>query len=131
MPAFVVNTLVSEWLAAEQFLDAGVSLASVRFHDSGLPSVYLRLVKKRAMTLGGHIFFRDATLTDQARQANWPLYAHELVHVGQYRQMGTARFVLAYMRDMAKARFRYSRALPLEAPAYERQHDAEKRLGLR
>jgi hypothetical protein len=122
---------VGDWLTAESLLDAEVPLASVRFHDSGLPSVYLRIVKKRAMTLGDHIFFRDADLADQARQVNWPLYAHELVHVAQYRRSGKTRFFASYGRDMLKAGLKYSRSLPLEAPAYERQRLAEERLGMR
>jgi hypothetical protein len=131
MTAYRMNEFVGEWLTAEALLDAEVSLSEVRFHDSGLPSVYLRIVKKRAMTLGDHIWFRDTELADQARQANWPLYAHELVHVAQYRRSGKAKFFATYGRDMLKAGLKYSRKLALEAPAYERQWEAERRLGMR
>jgi hypothetical protein len=126
-----VTAIVSDWLSAEGFVDDGVRVAEVRFHDSELLSTYLRIVKKRAITFGGHVWFRDAALADQAVQANWPLYVHELVHVGQYRERGLLRFLAAYLWHFAKAGFRYSRRLPLEAPAYERQREAERRLGLR
>lgn len=131
MAAAAVSAILGEWLAAESLLDEGVLLERVRFHDGGLPSLYLRLVKRRAITFGDHVWFREAAVGDQARQANWPLFAHELVHVAQYRRLGATRFVAVYLRDLARARFRYSRQLPLEAPAYERQRVAEERLGLR
>ncbi len=131
MTAYRMTSIVSEWLTAEALLDDGISLEEVRLHDGGLPSVYLRTVKKRAITFGDHVWFRDRELTDQAKQANWPLYVHELVHVAQYRKQGRPRFLGAYVRDFAKGGFRYSRSLALEAPAYERQHEAERRLGLR
>jgi hypothetical protein len=131
MTARAVTAIVSDWLAAEGLVDEAVPVGDVRFHDSGLLSAYLRLVKKRAITFGRHVWFREPALADQAVQANWPLFAHELVHVGQYRERGFARFLAAYLWHFAKAGFRYSRKLPLEAPAYERQREAERRLGLR
>jgi hypothetical protein len=131
MTAYRMTAIVGDWLAAESLLDPDVSLDSVRFHDSGAPSLYLRLVKKRAITLGDHVWFRDAGLTDQAKQANWPLYAHELVHVAQYRRAGKVKFLGSYSWDMLKAGLKYSKSLPMEKPAYERQRTAEERLGLR
>ena len=57
---------------------------------------------------------------DEHRRDDVALLVHELVHVAQYRRLGKARFLRQYLLDLAKARG-YSRRLPLEAPAYERQ----------
>jgi hypothetical protein len=51
---------------------------------------------------------------------------HELVHVAQYRSLGTWRFVSRYLWDLAKRGFRYSKSLPLEATAYGRQGMAKQ-----
>ena len=85
--------------------------------------MYLRLVKKRAITIGPNIWFRD-----DAARADTTLIVHELVHVGQYARMGIPRFLTVYIKDMAKARFHYSHDLPLEAPAYARQARAKELL---
>lgn len=101
-------------------------LERIRVHTSGPPAWYIRAVKKRAITLGRHVWVRDARLVEDV-----PLLAHELVHVRQFRKMGIVAFGWRYFWDMARAGFRYSRKLPLEAPAYARQREEEERLGLR
>ena len=106
--------------ALSALVDPSVDPTSVRLHIGGLPGAYLRLVKKRAITIGQHIWFRDEAARDDRA-----LVIHELVHVGQYRQMGVPRFIARYVRDLARARFRYSHDLPLEAPAYARQAEAK------
>jgi hypothetical protein len=131
MTAYRLASDLRDWLGREELLDSEVSLEEVRFHHGGPVSLYLRLVRKRAITFGDHVYFRDRGLTEQGVPANWPLYAHELVHVAQYRRAGASKFLAVYSRDMLKAGLRYSRRLALEAPAYERQRLAEERLGLR
>ena len=116
-----VTNLVS---TSSGLVDPDVTLADVRLRIGGPIGWYLRLVKKRGMTIGRNIFFRD-----EAARADTALVIHELVHVAQYARMGIPRFLMAYLRDMAKARFHYSHTLPLEAPAYERQSRAEELLG--
>ena len=113
-------------LALHQLVDEPGDLDRIRLHTSGPPAWYIRTMKKRAITLGRHVWVRDARLLEDV-----PLLAHELVHVRQFRSMGTAQFCWRYSWDIARAGFRYSRKLPLEAPAYERQRLAEERLGLR
>jgi len=49
--------------------------------------------------------------------------AHELKHVQQYRTYGHLGFLLRYFVDLARHRFRYSRALPLEAECYALQSE--------
>ena len=78
------------------------------------------------ITLGTQVWFRNETKRDDLE-----LVAHELVHVAQYREFGLFGFWRRYFVDMAKAGFRYSKKLPLEAPAYDRQRLAEEALGLR
>ena len=116
----VVST-TGQWLQANALLDDGLALADVRLHIGGPLSWYLRLVKKSAITVGANIWF-----VSEAKRDDLALLAHELVHVGQYREMGVPRFLARYGRDMLKAGFRYSRKLPLEAPAYERQALAKR-----
>ena len=82
---------------------------------------YLRLVGQGAITLGDHVFFREQRKRDDA-----DLIVHELVHVGQYRTLGRLRFVGRYLRDWAQRGMRYSKGLPLEAPAYTRQETAKQ-----
>ncbi len=116
----VVST-TGQWLQANALLDDGLALADVRLHIGGPLSWYLRLVKKSAITVGANIWF-----VSEAKRDDLALLAHELVHVGQYREMGVPRFLARYGLDMLKAGLRYSRKLPLEAPAYERQALAKR-----
>lgn len=106
-----------DWLRANDLLDAEIAgdLAAVRLHSSGPPRWYLSLVGRSAITFGDHVWFREAHRSNDRR-----LLAHELVHVAQYRRLGHLRFIGRYLLDLAKAFGRYSRELPLEAPAYER-----------
>jgi Domain of unknown function (DUF4157) len=109
------------WLQSNDLLEPGADLESVRLHVGGPLTWYLKLVKKSAITLGGHIWF-----VSEAKRDDIALLAHELVHVAQYREFGSAGFLARYLRDMARAGFRYSRRLPLEAPAYARQARARE-----
>lgn len=61
----------------------------------------------RAVTLVDIIVFRDARMAEQ----DAALWAHELLHVQQYREWGTAGFAARYSRDYNA----------VEAPAYRRQ----------
>lgn len=121
-----VPTAAQTLLGDHALIDPLVDLRKVRLHTGGPVGWYLRLLGRAGVTVGHHVFFVDA----RARQS-LPLLAHELVHVAQFRELGFFRFLLRYWRDMARAGFRYSRKLPLEAPAYARQREAEERLGLR
>ncbi|MCC7364793.1 MAG: DUF4157 domain-containing protein [Dehalococcoidia bacterium] len=105
-----------ERLAALALVDSNVELRRVRLHVGGPATWYLKLVKKSAITLGDHVWF-----VSEAKREDLDLLVHELVHVGQYRELGKVRFLARYARDMARAGFKYSKELPLEAPAYERQ----------
>ena len=117
--AMFASSLVTPSDPLARLVDADVDTSRVVLHVGGLAAAYLRLVKKRAITFRGHIWFRD-----EAVRGDRALVVHELVHVGQYRRMGTPRFLFHYLRDLARARFRYSHDLPLEAPAYARQAEA-------
>jgi GNAT superfamily N-acetyltransferase len=123
MPAIAVSAARRAFLESHAFVDAGVDLARVRLHVGGPPTWYLRLVHQSAITIGNGVWFISAEKRDDDA-----LVAHELVHVAQYREMGVPRFLLRYLVDLARARFRYSRTLPLEAPAYARQAAARAAL---
>ena len=106
-----------EWLRHHDLLDPEIAghLDEVRLRTSGPPKWYLSLVRRGAITLGDQVWFRETH-----RTRDRPLLAHELVHVAQYRRLGRLRFVGRYLLDLLRALGRYSRELPLEAPAYER-----------
>lgn len=110
------------FLRQSGLVDDEADLAGVRLHTGGPIGWYLRRQGRSAITLGRHIWFVSAAKRDDPA-----LLVHELVHVAQFRRMGAVRFLAAYLHDLARARFRYSRALPLEAPAYERQARARGR----
>ncbi len=109
------------WLTQSGLADAEVDLDAVRLRTSGPPSWYLSIVRRNAITLGDHVWFREAERPRDRR-----LLVHELVHVAQYRRMGRVRFVARYLLDLVKAGFRYGKELPLEAPAYARAEQARE-----
>jgi hypothetical protein len=113
---------IRDWLLAHDFVDDGVDLDRVRLRLGGPPTWYLRLVHKRAITLGHQVWFRE-----EQYRADRALIAHELVHVGQYGRRGRIRFIATYIWHLVHARG-YSRTLPLEVPAYTRQTQAEQAL---
>jgi len=116
MRTMAVRADARAWLERGKLLDEGVDFDEVKLKVGGPIGLYLRLVKKSAMTIGDSIWF-----VSEEKRADDVLLAHELVHVAQYRKMGVPRFLFVYFKDMAKAGFKYSSRLPLEAPAYERQ----------
>lgn len=117
--SFPIEASDREWLESSGLLEPGIDLGAVRLSFSGLPSWWVRMQGRSAITIGTRIWFsKQEKLRDRA------LLAHELVHVGQYRERGVPRFLASYLLDIAKARFKYSSALPLEAPAYARQRAA-------
>jgi hypothetical protein len=103
-------------------------LDSVRIVTTGPVCWFVRRVLQQgAMTMAPFIFYgRDAFDTVEPRGI--ALLAHELKHIEQYRQMGHLRFLARYLFDLARARFRYSRDLPLEAPAYLLQRQVREAL---
>ena len=111
-----VQSGVRLWLANSGLVDPEVDTARVESHVGGPITWYLRTMGRSAITFGSHVWF-----VSEAKRSDLPLLVHELVHVAQYRRLGFARFLFQYLTDLAKARFKYGKGLPLEAPAYERQ----------
>ena len=96
-------------------------LSDVRLATSGPVCWYVRnIARQGAMTIAPYIFYGRDTY-DPANLSSVALVAHELKHVQQYREMGHLRFLARYIWDLARAGFRYSRELPLEAEAYALQ----------
>ena len=110
------------WLRESGLVDPEVDLDAVQIHSSGLPSLYLRLVRHSAITFGDGVWLRE-----EPRRHDIPLIVHELVHVAQYRRRGFVRFLARYGLDLVRHRG-YGRELPLEAPAYERAAQARRAL---
>lgn len=97
------------------------ALGDVRIVAGGPVSWFVRVVlRKRAMALPPYIVYGGARRpADDTHET--ALLAHELVHCEQARRMGRPRFFSRYLLDLARARFRYSRNLPLEREAYALQ----------
>ena len=110
------------WLRDSGPVDPEVDLDAVRIHSSGLPSLYLRIVRHSAITFGDRFWVRE-----ESRRRDIPLIVHEMVHVAQYRRFGFASFLVRYGLDLVRHRG-YGRELPLEAPAYERAAEARRAL---
>ena len=68
----------------------------------------------KAVTLVDIIVFRSAQMAEQ----DVALWAHELLHVQQYREWGSAGFAARYSRDFNA----------VEAPAYRRQAEVSRLL---
>ncbi len=115
-----VRQPIRNWLLAHDFVDDAVDLDRVQLRLGGPPTWYLRLVDKRAITLGHQVWFRE-----ERHRADRALIAHELVHVGQYGRRGRIQFIATYIWHLLRARS-YSRTLPLEVPADARQTQAEQ-----
>jgi hypothetical protein len=75
---------------------------------------------RRAITLGRSIYVRNAF--DQLVTRDLRLLLHELVHVDQYRRMGTLGFIWAYGRALARDGSYRKNALEVEAFAFAMLH---------
>jgi hypothetical protein len=111
-----IEALDRAWLAASGLVDPDVDLSRVSLHTGGVPTWWVRTRGRSAMTIGNHIWF-----STPAKARSRGLLVHEFVHVGQYHRMTVPVFLVRYFAQLAGAGFRYSKRLPLEAPAYARQ----------
>jgi hypothetical protein len=103
-------------------------LQRVRIVRGGPVCWYVRYVARQgAMTIAPFVFYGRERY-DPSTPRGLALLAHELLHVQQYRAYGHARFLLLYLRDLARARFRYSADLPLERPCYNLQAQVRETL---
>lgn len=110
------------WLEESGLVDDNVDLEAVRLKVGGFWTWYLRLQRMGAITHGDSIWYRN-----EEKRADLDLLVHELVHVGQYRELGRLGFLRQYAVVLIRARG-YNRNLPLEKPAYERQKAARELL---
>lgn len=106
----------------------GLDLESVRLVHNGPVCWYVRnVVKQGAMTISPFIFYGRRAY-DASDLRSVALLAHELKHVEQYRRHGHVFFLARYLIALAKARFHYSRELPLEAEAYALEDEVRAKL---
>ncbi len=93
---------------------------------TGTPGRWLpALLRTGATTFGHHVFFRSGRYRiDSSR--GLALIAHEAAHVTQYRELGTPRFLLRYIRGQFQCRFNHD-SHPMEIPmiALQRRVRAE------
>lgn len=103
-------------------------MASARLVEGGPVCWFVRRVLRQgAMTIAPFIFYGRARF-DASSLGSVALLAHELRHIEQYRRHGHVPFLLRYLRDLAAARFRYSRDLPFEAECYALQDEVREAL---
>lgn len=76
-------------------------------------AVFRPLGGGNALTLGSHVFYRGEPPIPAST------LAHEGVHVAQWAEMGTARFLAVYLWEWVKLRGKPIWEHPLERPAYE------------
>ena len=70
------------WLEESGLVDDNVDLEAVRLKVGGFWTWYLRLQRMGAITHGDSIWYRN-----EEKRADLDLLVHELVHVGQYREL--------------------------------------------
>ncbi|TBY48341.1 eCIS core domain-containing protein [Rhizobium leguminosarum] len=75
-------------------------LSSVRYrsgwgNELALPALAFEFGDAAAITLGDVVMFRDQSQAD----TDLTIWAHELTHVGQYRDWGTLDFAKRYIKD--------------------------------
>ncbi len=76
---------------------------------TGAPGNWLpALLRTGAVTLGSHVFFRRGRF-DLNTPRGLALIGHEAGHIHQYRSLGTARFLLRYLRGAVTARLSHAR----------------------
>lgn len=112
---------------AGYFSDAALSAARVKPVDRLENPPFLEGLLKQAAFLGMRIQFDfssvsgitfDDCIVVRQEAVSAGLLFHELVHVEQYRQLGTARFARAYVQGMVDGGLVYER-IPLELIASE------------
>ena len=92
-----------------------MSLVTVKF-NSWIP----KLLNAGATTVGDTIYIRASKTSDRSM---YLLFAHEMVHVRQYRSMGGVfNFLFTYFWQWVGCGFKYSK-IPLEVEAYTKQYD--------
>lgn len=80
-----------------------------------------RVLRAGAVTLGTNVSFKPGSY-DQSTPRGLALIAHECVHVRQYREMGFARFLLAYGAGVVRSRGVHdAHPLELEAEALQKR----------
>jgi len=94
---------------------------------TGRPGRWLPAVLNTgAMTFGDHVVFRAGRYRIDSPRG-LALIAHESLHIGQYREMGSFRFAWRYVRGLFSSRFDHDRH-PMEAGAVARQAEIRKSL---
>jgi Domain of unknown function (DUF4157) len=83
-------------------------------------AIVKHVLRQGAVTIAPFVFYGKSKFTPGDAHS-LALLAHELTHVQQYHKMGHFGFLRRYLLDKARNGFKYSKTLPLEAPAYELQ----------
>jgi len=107
-----------------------MDLGEAKVKDSGFSAWLVKKLRRGAITVGGTVFFGQGYF-DVSSIGGLALIAHELKHVEQYKEEGTMKFLVKYLRDWARTGFKYTRDLPFEREAYDledavRQHLEEE-----
>ncbi len=92
---------------------------------TGLPWRLLpRLLNQGAITFSPFVLYREGRYqTDTAK--GLALLAHEMVHLGQAREMGAVRFYASYLWGNIRCGFRHGRH-HMEIPGIEKQREVRR-----
>ena len=82
-----------------------------------------------AVTIAPFIIFRSGRYRTNTPRG-LALIAHEVMHIGQVRELGRARFYWRYLVGQLRCGFRHDRH-PMEAPCIERQRHVRRELDAR
>jgi hypothetical protein len=105
-------------------------LAEVQVVQSGPVCWFVALVLRQGALAFSPFVFYGRKRFNPADRTTFPLLAHEVKHVEQYRRLGHLGFLSRYLRDLAANRFRYDERLPLEVEAYALQTTVAQSLGV-
>lgn len=95
-----------------KFWHPNLNLDKIKITHGGIIAwFFARFFKAAAVTLGKTIHF--------AQEPDLRLLIHELKHIEQQEEIGTARFYAEYIIDWIRAGFKDGPTLPLEEPAYK------------
>ncbi len=97
---------------------------------TGLPWRLLpRLLNQGAITFSPFVFYREGRY-QPGTVKGLALLAHEMVHLGQEREMGAIRFYASYLWGNIRCGFRHDRH-HMEVPGIEKQREVRRVLDSR
>jgi hypothetical protein len=118
LPPCVIQTL-QRWFPSADLTRANVV-------SSGFRARLTKRMKRAGFTFGRTVLLGEGDY-DPFSPRGLALIAHELKHVLQYENKGTAKFVVRYLWDWGRLG-RYSKKIPFENEAYDLEEKVKEHL---